>query len=284
MKRIALGKDEALLHLAIDPAFHGELDTILLHPALLDFATAGAQMLIRDHVAARDFFAPFSYRRVVLHAPLPHTIVSHIRYRSQGETSGLIAVFDVTIADVTGAVVAEISDFTMMRIRDASVLSHPVDRTPASNDVAVSMANERLEGILPEEGLRVIDQLLDGPSRPHTIISAYDLAPVLARLRAPRRAARRITASEGADGDDELPATATEQVIADLWSELLGVAPVRRKDNFFDLGGHSLLAVQFTNRLRKKTGRTLPLAALLDMPTVAQLAHLIDPQEHRCGV
>jgi acyl carrier protein len=40
------------------------------------------------------------------------------------------------------------------------------------------------------------------------------------------------------------PATHDEQVIARIWSELLGVAEIGRTDNFFDLGGHSLMAMR----------------------------------------
>jgi thioesterase domain-containing protein/aryl carrier-like protein len=68
-----------------------------------------------------------------------------------------------------------------------------------------------------------------------------------------------------------------EQTIAELWEDLLGVAPVLRHDSFFDLGGHSLLAVQFTNRFRKKTGKVLPLSALLETPTISHLARVADP-------
>ncbi|MBT2301354.1 amino acid adenylation domain-containing protein [Variovorax paradoxus] len=40
------------------------------------------------------------------------------------------------------------------------------------------------------------------------------------------------------------PATHSEQVIAGIWSELLGVEKIGRTDNFFDLGGHSLMAMR----------------------------------------
>lgn len=278
VKKIALGNDEALLTLELDAAFHGEFDRVLLHPALLDFATAGAQRLIHGYDPARDFFAPFAYRRMVLHAPLPPKVVSHIRHRSNGEVAGLTAMFDVTIADPAGTVLAEISDFTMIRVRDASSLARVAEPERAVGAAGTVAPVERMEAILPEEGLRAIDLLLAGPARPHVILSPYDLDPALARLRAPRRTTRRAAANDDGQGDADLPVTATEQVIADLWSELLGVQPIGRHDNFFDLGGHSLLAVQFTNRLRKKTGRTLPLAALLDTPTVAYLARVIDPE------
>ncbi|UXA57321.1 non-ribosomal peptide synthase/polyketide synthase [Xanthomonas prunicola] len=63
-----------------------------------------------------------------------------------------------------------------------------------------------------------------------------------------------------------------EQVVATLWSELLGVAQVGRRDDFFALGGHSLLAVQLVSRLRQQLDVELPLAEVFSHPQMAQLA------------
>ncbi|MET0588167.1 MAG: SDR family NAD(P)-dependent oxidoreductase [Novosphingobium sp.] len=276
VQRTSIGDGEAVLRLSIDVAFEGDFEHVLLHPALLDFATAGAQSLIPGYVAGKDLFAPFSYRRLVLHAPLPKSIVSHIRHRASGTRSDLMAAFDVTIADEDGRVLAQISEFTMMRVADGGLPKAGAARAAASSNRATQAAVDDRNAILPEEGLQVIANVLKGSARPHVIISPSDLGEALARLRSPHQAVRREITSDGEGGGD-LPATAMEQVIAGLWTELLGVDPIYRDDNFFDLGGHSLLAVQFTNRLRKKTGKTLPLAALLDTPTVASLAYELDP-------
>ncbi len=276
VQRAAYGDQEAVLHLAMDTAFHADFERILLHPALLDFATAGAQSLIPGYVPGQDFFAPFSYGRLVLHAPLPPSIVSHIRFRPTGAHSQLMAHFDVTIADTQGRVLAEISEFAMMRIQNSALLTRGRDRVAAVSP-RQSAPVRPIEGIFPEEGLAVIDRLLEAPARPHIVISPSDMTAVLADLRAAGKPVPRDAAATRTGEDAELPVTAMEKTIAELWSDLLGIHPICRQDNFFDLGGHSLLAVQFTNRLRKKTGKTLPLAALLESPTVAALAHELDP-------
>ncbi|WP_447930839.1 type I polyketide synthase [Sphingopyxis fribergensis] len=275
VRRTAYAESEAVLYLDIDAAFRDDFGRVHLHPALLDFATAGAQALIPDYHPGEDFFAPFAYRRLVMHAPLTPSIVSHIRYRQSGAHATLMAVFDVTIADENGRVLAEIAEFTMMRVRDTGLLPHR-DNLPIARSDGKGAPLERVDAILPEEGLKIIEALLQGQRRPQIIISPSHIDTALARLRAPARAPRRDISVDG-EACIDLPTTAMEQVIADLWSDLLGVEPVGRNDNFFDLGGHSLLAVQFTNRLRKRTGTTLPLASLLGTPTVASLAAEIDP-------
>ncbi|HEX5752319.1 MAG TPA: amino acid adenylation domain-containing protein, partial [Archangium sp.] len=68
------------------------------------------------------------------------------------------------------------------------------------------------------------------------------------------------------------PRNETERLLAQLWSEVLGVARVGIHDNFFDLGGHSLLATQLVSRLRATFQVELPLRALFEATSIAALA------------
>ncbi|QCO55749.1 acyltransferase domain-containing protein [Pseudorhodobacter turbinis] len=68
-----------------------------------------------------------------------------------------------------------------------------------------------------------------------------------------------------------------EIAVANVMSEMLGVADIGAEDNFFELGGHSLLAIQIINRLRKDFGVELPVRALLyEAPTVAGIAAAVE--------
>ncbi|MFJ2264726.1 amino acid adenylation domain-containing protein [Streptomyces sp. NPDC087844] len=72
------------------------------------------------------------------------------------------------------------------------------------------------------------------------------------------------------------PATATEELLAGIWAQVLGVDRVGIYDNFFELGGHSLLATQVVSRIRTVFRAEIPLSALFDRPTVRDLAATVE--------
>ena len=72
------------------------------------------------------------------------------------------------------------------------------------------------------------------------------------------------------------PETAHERVIAEIWCELLGHERVGIHDDFFELGGDSLLAVQAIARLPAAVGVELPVRALLERPTIHELAKRVE--------
>lgn len=78
------------------------------------------------------------------------------------------------------------------------------------------------------------------------------------------------------------PRTPAEQILASIWTDLLGVEHLSVHDNFFELGGHSLLATQVVSRLRKAFSVELPMRDLFQWPTVAGLAARIE-EARRAG-
>ncbi|HEV2734757.1 MAG TPA: amino acid adenylation domain-containing protein, partial [Longimicrobiaceae bacterium] len=78
------------------------------------------------------------------------------------------------------------------------------------------------------------------------------------------------------------PRTPTEEVLAGIWGEVLGIERVGTGDNFFALGGHSLLATRVVARVGPVLGVEIPLRALFEAQTVAELAAQID-LERRAG-
>ena len=72
------------------------------------------------------------------------------------------------------------------------------------------------------------------------------------------------------------PASEVEEALVEIWAEALGIDRVGVQDNFFELGGHSLLATQVITRIRERLRIDLPLIALFQMPTVEQLAVVVE--------
>jgi thioesterase domain-containing protein/SAM-dependent methyltransferase/acyl carrier protein len=73
-------------------------------------------------------------------------------------------------------------------------------------------------------------------------------------------------------GAVQAPRDPLERQIAEMFEQVLGVAPISATDNFFDIGGHSMLALRLVARIEGALGRPLPLGVLFQSPTVRGLA------------
>jgi amino acid adenylation domain-containing protein len=73
----------------------------------------------------------------------------------------------------------------------------------------------------------------------------------------------------------EAPQGGTEEALAAIWAEVLGVSRVGRNDNFFELGGHSLMSVQVVARVQGAMHADLTVADIFKQPVLMDMARLI---------
>jgi amino acid adenylation domain-containing protein len=297
LTRLELGEGEALVTLALRGEAAADAGEYGLHPALLDMATASAQSLVEGFEPARDFYVPLGYRALHWYAPLGTELFSHIRLRLHGGSGGAggagsdgLAVFDATLCDGEGTVLAEVSELTMRRVDRTELVANlaqarltPAREAATSRGVDPALQRALALGLGPEEALGALDRVLAQAGSEG--LSAVAIVPqdLTATLRALRGEAE---AEEPAPHDTEdapdaegfvAPEGALETRIAAIWAEALGIRHVSADADFFALGGHSLVAIRITSRLNQAFGVDLPLRAIFDSPTVRGLGAELEP-------
>ena len=100
--------------------------------------------------------------------------------------------------------------------------------------------------------------------------------PLNANGKIDRRALPRPEDAEGARKDAIAPRTPSEEVVSAIWAEVLKREGIGVEDNFFEIGGHSLLATQIASRLREHFRMVVPVRAIFEAPSIAELAKRLD--------
>lgn len=286
VRSVRYGSGEALLEMALDAQFASDLDHYLLHPALLDMATGGAQRLIPGFDPRADFYVPIAYGRLRLFGRMPQRFFSHVRLRP--ETGDGEALFDVTLMDIEGRPFCEITRFAMKQIDARSVIAATVT-APSSTRPAVDTALDKVlrDAITVPEGLEAFDRIMAQRGLVQCIASSMDVAAwdrslAMDGLGTPADGSEDSDAASFSrpdlDSAYEAPANESETLLARVWSDLLGIRQIGVNDDFFQLGGHSLHAVRLFVAIRKHYGVSLPLSTLFEKPSIRALAAFLDAQ------
>jgi amino acid adenylation domain-containing protein len=200
---------------------------------------------------------------------LTHSRTAFIEFLGRVDTQVKIRGFRVEPGEVEAVLRA------WPGVREAAVVVRedtPGDRrlvAYVAGEAAADEVREHLRGRLPD----------------HMLPSAFvfmDALPLTANGKLDRRA---LPAPELASAEETYvaPRTPVEEVLAGIWAEVLRLERVGVEDSFFELGGHSLLATQMVSRIREVFRVELPLRALFEGPTVAQLAGRVE-EMRRAGL
>ncbi|MBC8946245.1 type I polyketide synthase [Xenorhabdus indica] len=76
--------------------------------------------------------------------------------------------------------------------------------------------------------------------------------------------------------DYQPPRNQTEEIIADIWQEKMGIGPLGVFDDFFELNGHSLMAVQIIAKIKQRLQVTFPVGFIYEHSTIEQLAEQVN--------
>ncbi len=161
---------EALLELALPEEFHDDLGSFHLHPALLDTATAGAQDLIEELDRGDGALVPVGYGAVRVHGAFAPRMSSHVALKEVDDEASF-ASFDVGIYDEEGALVAEISDFSMMRVTQGQL-----SEGEGGSDAPGWLQN----AIGPRDGGEAFLRIAESDVSGHILVSPRPLGAVIA--------------------------------------------------------------------------------------------------------
>jgi acyl carrier protein len=163
---------------------------------------------------------------------------------------------------------------------EAVLGQHPAVRTAVVSPREDIPGDRRLVAYVVPAGMptdtgelrRFLEQRLPEYMIPAAIV-VLDSLPLTTNGKLDRRALPPPDSTEVAGRADFVaPHTPVEEILASIWATVLRLERVGIRDNFFAIGGHSLLATQVVSRIRTAIGIELPLQALFEYPTIADLA------------
>src|SRR5579864_188728 len=163
-------------------------------------------------------------------------------------------------------------------IQDSAVIAQ--DQEGNKQIVAFYRAKEtQAEQIihLPNDELRAhLQRQLPDYMVPAAFVSVAAI-PLNPNGKVDRRALAEMSVAIESGQQYQAPRNDVEKQLVEIWAGVLKLAAekIGINDSFFELGGHSLLATQLISRIRSEMGVDLPLKALFEQSSVAQLAELI---------
>ena len=106
-------------------------------------------------------------------------------------------------------------------------------------------------------------------------ILCLDAFPLTSSGKTDRKALPAPARQRNRESEVIAPRTPHEIQMKHIWTEILSLENIGIYDNFFELGGHSLLATRAITRINRTFGTQLPLRALFEHQTIADLTQVV---------
>jgi amino acid adenylation domain-containing protein len=104
-----------------------------------------------------------------------------------------------------------------------------------------------------------------------------DSLPLTTGMKVNRRALAAMAADTTGPADAYVaPKIPLQQLMAQIWADVLGADRVGIEDNFFDLGGHSLAAIRLVSRLSEALQVRIEIRSIFEYPTIVTLAQEVE--------
>lgn len=290
IQAVYAGNNEGVAVLELLPEFAHDTDLYHLHPTLMDIATAFAIQSV-----GQGNYLPLAYGKLSVHGGLAGRIYCYVRVPENATAATKETVMvDVVIMDEQGVTLVDIQGFAVKRVAEdaaqrlmaAAQQAATATETPPQEGAWQGLRNPQ-DGILPEEGIEAFTRILAYNHLPQLIVSTRDLHTTIREINAfnPKQVLDGIKAAPVVRKSQKhprpfmdvayvAPRNETEQQLATLWQEVLGIEQVGINDNFFALGGDSMMGTQIMAQA-KTYGLEMTPAQFFQYQTIAELGALV---------
>lgn len=272
---IHLGDNEWMTQITLDDEFEDDFSHFFLHPAMMDVATSSHFGFMNINSS----YLPFSYGEVNLYEPFEKELYAYTKISTVAPKENHL-VFDFQICNLEGEIVAEILNYSFVKLADLS--------DDFGNEEAQELVADALEDdILPEEGEQVIDTILSNSDLTQVIVYTMDLQYDIddstrsALIQKRKDKISNVKMVEDIDDRPDIdepyvaPENDIEKTISLVWTAILGINKIGINDSFNSLGGNSLLAIQVVSGVNDELDVTISTDEFVNNPTVGKLGELV---------